>query len=468
LCGDHTAVQRFESLAEAASRVLTDVPDLSTHKFADEITDLFRSPFGGIRYVFGDVSNPPPHFMANGWQAGQLIYEHGVLIDMPIAESEPGIGHWLLLLHRLSWLRLPGSPLRGKRLAWHENTTVPYEWVIQQEFHTDLPEHWRERFAEIPTTSYYSVLGEREHPLDVNLASAFAIELMLSQNPKTDDGANRSTPRADYSAEEWYKLPIPPLVPGVATDLRRQIKPKIILLTATQTERDTVLRHLQPLPDLAAIARVFHANNTYFLGRLGQYSVVLCLCSMGSSGRDSSQIVTSEVIRFWKPAALIMVGIAFGRDPNRQAIGDVLVSDRIIAYEPEKVGESAIPRGQQFLAGPRLFNRFRDATVDWSFRNPGGVLCTRYLGPILSGEKLIDNLDFKSGLFRAHPNALGGEMEGAGFAAAADREKCEWIVVKGICDWADGNKDDQHQGFAAASALSLVQHVLSQPGVLKS
>jgi nucleoside phosphorylase len=69
-------------------------------------------------------------------------------------------------------------------------------------------------------------------------------------------------------------------------------------------------------------------------------------------------------------------------------------------------------------------------------------------------------------LFERHPYAIGGEMEGVGLAAAAERERCEWILVKGICDWADGEKSDNHQGFAAASCVSLVRHVLSQPGVI--
>lgn len=179
------------------------------------------------------------------------------------------------------------------------------------------------------------------------------------------------------------------------------------------------------------------------------------------------QIVTGEVLRFWKPSVLIMVGIAFGRSPEQQKIGDVLVSERIIAYEPERVGsESTIQRGQQFLPGVRLYNSFRNADVDWCFRDPNGVNCTPHFGPILSGEKLIDNPDFKSGLFEKHPNAIGGEMEGVGVAACAEREKCEWIVVKAICDWANGEKTNNHHGFAAASAVSFVQHVLSKPGAV--
>jgi len=37
----------------------------------------------------------------------------------------------------------------------------------------------------------------------------------------------------------------------------------------------------------------------------------------------------------------------------------------------------------------------------------------------------------------------------------------EWIVVKSICDWADGNKEKKYQAHSARAAVSLVQHVLS-------
>ncbi len=59
-------------------------------------------------------------------------------------------------------------------------------------------------------------------------------------------------------------------------------------------------------------------------------------------------------------------------------------------------------------------------------------------------------------------------MEGAGLAAAAGRVNCEWALVKGICDWADGTKRnprrESDQEFAAAAAVSLIQHVFNQPG----
>jgi nucleoside phosphorylase len=57
-------------------------------------------------------------------------------------------------------------------------------------------------------------------------------------------------------------------------------------------------------------------------------------------------------------------------------------------------------------------------------------------------------------------------MEGVGLAAAAVRHGVPWIIVKAICDWADGKKHKEHQSLAAAAAVSLVHHVLAQTDVL--
>jgi nucleoside phosphorylase len=97
----------------------------------------------------------------------------------------------------------------------------------------------------------------------------------------------------------------------------------------------------------------------------------------------------------------------------------------------------------------------------WEFRRPDGQLVRAKAGQILSGEKLVDSLDFKNSLLKRYPEALGGEMEGAGLFAAADRSKVEWIVVKAICDWGDGNKHKRYQPLTATAAVSLVKHVLS-------
>ena len=151
---------------------------------------------------------------------------------------------------------------------------------------------------------------------------------------------------------------------------------------------------------------------------------------------------------------------------SKQKIGTVLVSKSVIPYEQQKVAESGVEqRGTPIAAGSILLSRFSNI-YGWQFPSDDGGFCDTQVGQLLSGEKLVNDAKFKESLFDAWPKAIGGEMEGAGVAAAASRKNCEWIVVKAICDWADGTKSDDYQKFAAMASLDLVKHVLNQPKVL--
>jgi hypothetical protein len=104
-------------------------------------------------------------------------------------------------------------------LAWHKNTTAPYEWVVDRESKSGLPTQWEDRFAEIPSTSYYSILGERQRPLDVNLASALAISELLSAKSDISvsrDGASKrnSTVPPDEGSLLSLALELQQLKPG--------------------------------------------------------------------------------------------------------------------------------------------------------------------------------------------------------------------------------------------------------------
>lgn len=110
-------------------------------------------------------------------------------------------------------------------------------------------------------------------------------------------------------------------------------------------------------------------------------------------------------------------------------------------------------------------NRFRNV-VDWTFQRPDGHPCKKVDGTILTGEKLVDDLDFKTYLFEMHSYAIGGEMEASGVYAAASKRNLEWIIVKAVCDWADGTKGDGHQEVAAEAAASLVAHTLGRANMI--
>ena len=187
-----------------------------------------------------------------------------------------------------------------------------------------------------------------------------------------------------------------------------------LLVTATELETKCLHEVLEPRNGNANIEKIHEDNQTYFAGTFGKYNVLHVQCGMGSLSRNGSTLTISEAIRRWKPNAVIMLGIAFGVNEERQRIGDVLVSTSVVSYEQQRVSQNeVIQRGVATISGTKLTNRFLN-TKDWIHKLPDDNSANIYYGMLLSGEKLIDNLEFKKRLTDAYPEAIGGEMEGAG------------------------------------------------------
>lgn len=160
-----------------------------------------------------------------------------------------------------------------------------------------------------------------------------------------------------------------------------------------------------------------------------------------------------------------MAGVAFGVNEQKQAIGDVLVSEQLMLYDLKRVGTDKegnlkiIPRGDRPHASAWLINLLRVA--DNMDRDESRAKVR--FGLVLSGEQLVDNIDYREQLKQLEPEAIGGEMEGKGLYVACHGKKVDWILVKAICDWADGHKaedKDARQRTAARNAASFVLHAL--------
>lgn len=257
-------------------------------------------------------------------------------------------------------------------------------------------------------------------------------------------------------------------------------KADVLLVTVTEVEALAVFAELQA--QLARpMRRFFVGGKTYYdLGAIGGASVAMVQSEMGASGMGAALLTVQQAIDDLTPAAIIMVGIAFGVDETRQHIGDVLVARQLLLYESQRVSrgqDGAVEiqfRGDRPPASPLLLDRFRSGIFDWQPPAPEGGAGRPpqvHFGPVISGEKLVDHQGFRDGLLRAAPDALGGEMEGAGLYVAAHTRKVDWILVKAICDWADGFKAQDkaaRQRLAARNATHFVFHVLQLGGWVTS
>jgi nucleoside phosphorylase len=242
----------------------------------------------------------------------------------------------------------------------------------------------------------------------------------------------------------------------------------VLLVTVSRVESLAVLaafeQHTGKKPRVEP-----RGDKTYHnLGTVNGARVWLVRSEMGTGNLGGSQQTVSKAIAEVRPSAVVMVGIAFGMNEKKQAIGDILVSENLRLYELQRIGSKRgqpkiILRGDRPHGSPWLLDAFKNADLHWQGAK------VRF-GCVLTGEKLVDNVDFREQLRAFEPEAIGGEMEGAGLYVACQDAKVDWLLVKAICDWVDGHKSRnkvRRQTRAARNAAEFVLHTLKTIGLNK-
>ena len=248
-----------------------------------------------------------------------------------------------------------------------------------------------------------------------------------------------------------------------------------LFVTANDTERDALLNSgfFDYVPNQQS--DIEHDVNFYNIGRFGCYDVIhLDLVDQASVKSNASAYAIPKAIDAFHPDAVIAVGVAFGIEDGtgkKQTIGDVLVSRTVTDYESGKIHDGEMIHDLSgYEAGECLKAVVHNYQAGWKYplqyaeRNAYCIM-----GDILSGDKFVDDIHFKTTLVKQYPWAAGGEMEGRGIhGACRSRNLNEWIIVKGICDWADGNAANndmkkENQQLAAGAAVSLLAYVFADP-----
>jgi nucleoside phosphorylase/tetratricopeptide (TPR) repeat protein len=225
----------------------------------------------------------------------------------------------------------------------------------------------------------------------------------------------------------------------------------ILLVTATDVETAAVLKAFGTGKLKEIEGRMYRD-----LGVVNGAHVFMTQTEMGAGGVGATQQAVQKSIAALSPEAVISVGIGFGVNEEKQKIGDVLVAAQLRPYDLQRVGAKIILRGDKPACSPWLLSRFRSAAEGW-------IAAKIRFGVVLTGEKLVDNLDFREQLRDFEEEAIGGEMEGTGLYVSCYDAKVDWILVKAICDWGDGEKHKNkkvRQTKAAKNAAEFVFHAL--------
>lgn len=235
---------------------------------------------------------------------------------------------------------------------------------------------------------------------------------------------------------------------------------KILLVTVTDVETQALLDAVSARCQQKFESKRAEDINYSFLGTIEKHTIFHVRCEMGSSTIGGSLPTLLRLFSALKPSAAIMLGIAGGLQPTKQKIGEIIVSERLYSYEPQRVGtEEVIHRGDKVPASTSLLRLAREAASAWR----GARV---HIGLLASGEKVVDNQRFADDLRGREPELLGVEMEGHGLFVAAYTNKVDWIVIKAISDFADGSKNTlrkhAHQKRAAANAAAFVLELIER------
>jgi len=175
-------------------------------------------------------------------------------------------------------------------------------------------------------------------------------------------------------------------------------------------------------------------------------------------------LIIDKVIEKFSPSMLIFVGSAFGCHDTQVSPGDILVSEQLLEYELQRVpgdqGDQVeiIVRNDRPHASSQLLRLLRNGIPGWQGQK------VRF-GTILSGERPVQVQQFREHLQRVAPEALGGEMRGAGLYSVAQLKNVDWVVVKSVCDWVDGTRgrnESASESLATKNAISFILHSLQQ------
>lgn len=209
---------------------------------------------------------------------------------------------------------------------------------------------------------------------------------------------------------------------------------------------------------------------TSFIDKNGRSQRVVT-CQQSVMGMPAATALATKASMLFHPRYLIMCGIAAGLGANsKQLYGDVLVPDVVWDYSTGKVvgpNESEIRFGDiGFLPRPQALALDSDlAALIGRLSKPGACEFEVQIGPLACGTSVMANQRAVDMRVRSlYPDTVGLDMESYGVFLAASTvpdPKPRALVVKSVCDYANEEKSDQYQTFAAFTSSRFVEYLLT-------
>jgi nucleoside phosphorylase len=266
-----------------------------------------------------------------------------------------------------------------------------------------------------------------------------------------------------------------------------------LVLTPLDEEWRTVRGVLCPVPDNVRNKPIDAI--TYYLWKevidysrdsQGEYLIVAASMGRWTTGQAFAGVFSTQSLNHWKPARIVLVGIAGSLEPDRIMLGDVVVSAKIFGYEVgdaegdvirfrttfNQIGALDLDRIRAFRDDPIEYPAWQKECAEAAPAN-GLEDLSRYpelhLEVTASGEYVVKSIEFGKKLRREiDKDICAVEMEARGLHQALylNSNRADGLMIRGVSDYADENKSslekqskDAYRKFATANAARLLRRL---------
>lgn len=195
--------------------------------------------------------------------------------------------------------------------------------------------------------------------------------------------------------------------------------------------------------------------------------------SIDKMGMVPTAVLATQTIEMFRPRYLTMTGIAAGIKGEVE-LGDILVFNpswdsgsgklkvddngiELFEIDPkqETIDSDIILNIKELSSDTQFLNKLRE---DWKYSKIKNVLSV-HTGPVASGAAVIANENIANDIKAQSRKLIGIEMEAYGLVYAAKhatKPKPEPLVIKSVCDFANKDKHDGFQEYAAYTSANFL------------
>ncbi|WP_296392075.1 hypothetical protein [Williamsia sp.] len=242
------------------------------------------------------------------------------------------------------------------------------------------------------------------------------------------------------------------------------------IITVISTEARAVAEVLRRQPSFGQVRS--GSKRSYTVGELvyDQRSVTVASTRCAKRTQAAASIAYSDLVREYNPKVIVLLGIA-GSIHAGVDLGDVVIANQVIEYDNRKELDAGVKRRGDSVSVPVEISRvlsdfFEDKGEPAHISRPSGVF-RLHEGPIGTGSAVVGSKlsDIPAWLQGYNDKTMAVETEAGGVTASFYERAREdgvvgFLIIRGISDKADEEKDDKWHEIASVNATEALRELI--------